>query len=82
MKDDLVNTSPVQQVCGLHHFAWRCRDAEETRRFYEVRLELTTEIAATATVEGFAATAHDELSAWNQEGSARRAASPASGSRS
>jgi catechol 2,3-dioxygenase-like lactoylglutathione lyase family enzyme len=23
---------PVQ---GLHHFAWRCRDAEETRRFYE-----------------------------------------------
>jgi glyoxylase I family protein len=23
---------PVQ---GLHHFAWRCRDAEATRRFYE-----------------------------------------------
>ncbi len=23
---------PVQ---GLHHFAWRCRDAEETRHFYE-----------------------------------------------
>jgi len=22
-------------VRGLHHFAWRCRDAEETRRFYE-----------------------------------------------
>lgn len=22
-------------VLGLHHFAWRCRDAEETRRFYE-----------------------------------------------
>ena len=20
---------------GLHHFAWRCRDAEETRHFYE-----------------------------------------------
>lgn len=23
------------QVNGLHHFAWRCRDAEETRVFYE-----------------------------------------------
>jgi catechol 2,3-dioxygenase-like lactoylglutathione lyase family enzyme len=22
-------------VLGLHHFAWRCRDAEETRSFYE-----------------------------------------------
>lgn len=22
-------------VHGLHHFAWRCRDAEETRAFYE-----------------------------------------------
>lgn len=22
-------------IQGLHHFAWRCRDAEETRRFYE-----------------------------------------------
>lgn len=22
-------------VLGLHHFAWRCRDAEETRKFYE-----------------------------------------------
>jgi catechol 2,3-dioxygenase-like lactoylglutathione lyase family enzyme len=22
-------------VKGLHHFAWRCRDAEETRQFYE-----------------------------------------------
>lgn len=22
-------------VTGLHHFAWRCRDAEETRHFYE-----------------------------------------------
>ena len=28
---------PVQ---GLHHFAWRCRDAEETRRFYEDLLGL------------------------------------------
>ncbi|MGS1107046.1 VOC family protein [Achromobacter anxifer] len=22
-------------IQGLHHFAWRCRDAEETRHFYE-----------------------------------------------
>ncbi len=22
-------------IKGLHHFAYRCRDAEETRRFYE-----------------------------------------------
>lgn len=22
-------------IKGLHHFAWRCRDAEETREFYE-----------------------------------------------
>lgn len=29
---DLVAARPVQ---GLHHFAWRCRDAEETRAFYE-----------------------------------------------
>src|ERR1700712_2327355 len=28
--ESLVN--PAQ---GLHHFAWRCRDAEETRHFYE-----------------------------------------------
>ena len=31
--------SPVP-VRGLHHFAWRCRDAEETRRFYEDLLGL------------------------------------------
>ena len=24
-----------ESIHGLHHFAWRCRDAEETRRFYE-----------------------------------------------
>jgi catechol 2,3-dioxygenase-like lactoylglutathione lyase family enzyme len=23
------------QIKGLHHFAYRCRDAEETRKFYE-----------------------------------------------
>lgn len=27
-------------VEGLHHFAWRCRDAEETRAFYEDLLGL------------------------------------------
>ncbi len=27
-------------IHGLHHFAWRCRDAEETRRFYEDLLGL------------------------------------------
>ena len=26
---------PCAPVLGLHHFAWRCRDAEETRHFYE-----------------------------------------------
>jgi catechol 2,3-dioxygenase-like lactoylglutathione lyase family enzyme len=25
----------IPSVKGLHHFAWRCRDAEETRHFYE-----------------------------------------------
>lgn len=25
----------ARPVEGLHHFAWRCRDAEETRQFYE-----------------------------------------------
>jgi glyoxylase I family protein len=28
----MADCVPIQ---GLHHFAWRCRDAEETRRFYE-----------------------------------------------
>jgi catechol 2,3-dioxygenase-like lactoylglutathione lyase family enzyme len=27
-------------VLGLHHFAWRCRDAEQTRAFYEDLLGL------------------------------------------
>jgi catechol 2,3-dioxygenase-like lactoylglutathione lyase family enzyme len=27
--------TPPPAVLGLHHFAWRCRDAEETRAFYE-----------------------------------------------
>lgn len=25
----------LPSVLGLHHFAWRCRNAEETRHFYE-----------------------------------------------
>jgi catechol 2,3-dioxygenase-like lactoylglutathione lyase family enzyme len=28
------------EINGLNHFAWRCRDAEETRRFYEDLLGL------------------------------------------
>lgn len=28
------------RILGLHHFAWRCRDAEETRHFYEDLLGL------------------------------------------
>ena len=28
-------TADAQAVLGLHHFAWRCRDAEVTRHFYE-----------------------------------------------
>ena len=30
----------ARPVLGLHHFAWRCRDAEETRAFYEDLLGL------------------------------------------
>jgi glyoxylase I family protein len=35
-----MNAKPMPRVGGLHHFAWRCRDAEETRHFYEDVLEL------------------------------------------
>ena len=31
---------PFVPVRGLHHFAWRCRDCEETRAFYEDLLGL------------------------------------------
>jgi len=34
-----VHAAPIP-VQGLHHFAWRCRDAEETRAFYEDLLGL------------------------------------------
>ncbi len=32
--------TPAVPIRGLHHFAWRCRDTEETRRFYEDLLGL------------------------------------------
>ena len=32
--------TPFVPVRGLHHFAWRCRDCEETRAFYEDLLGL------------------------------------------
>lgn len=35
-----MDTSAPRPIEGLHHFAWRCRDAEETRRFYEDLLGL------------------------------------------
>ena len=34
-----ISNAPIP-VQGLHHFAWRCRDAEETRAFYEDLLGL------------------------------------------
>jgi catechol 2,3-dioxygenase-like lactoylglutathione lyase family enzyme len=33
-------TSPPVPIRGLHHFAYRCRDCEETRHFYEDLLGL------------------------------------------
>ena len=33
-------TAPPAAIHGLHHFAWRCRDTEETRHFYEDLLGL------------------------------------------
>ena len=31
----LASLAPAVPINGLHHFAYRCRDAEETRHFYE-----------------------------------------------
>jgi catechol 2,3-dioxygenase-like lactoylglutathione lyase family enzyme len=31
----ITTSTDPRPVHGLHHFAWRCRDAEQTRRFYE-----------------------------------------------
>ncbi|HSW05518.1 VOC family protein, partial [Aquabacterium sp.] len=39
-----------------------------------LRLELTVEVAAAATVQGFAQTAHADLAAWTAEKASRRAA--------
>lgn len=36
----MSNAEKAPAVLGLHHFAWRCRDAEETRAFYEDLLGL------------------------------------------
>ena len=33
-------TEPFVPIRSLHHFAWRCRDCEETRHFYEDLLGL------------------------------------------
>jgi len=33
-------TPQFETIQRLHHFAWRCRDAEETRKFYEDLLGL------------------------------------------
>jgi len=37
-----TTTAPTSAppIRGLHHFAWRCRDSEETRHFYEDLLGL------------------------------------------
>jgi len=36
----LPMTEPFVPIRGLHHFAWRCRDCEQTRAFYEDLLGL------------------------------------------
>ncbi|MCY1163210.1 MAG: VOC family protein [Pseudomonadota bacterium] len=41
MNQPTIRLSPHPvAVRGLHHFAWRCRDSEETRHFYEDLLGL------------------------------------------
>lgn len=40
LRKAVSNKSGASQVYGLHHFAYRCRDAEETRAFYEDLLGL------------------------------------------
>ncbi|MFS7160878.1 VOC family protein [Serratia proteamaculans] len=34
-KTAVKTDDPARPIRRLHHFAWRCRDAEETRHFYE-----------------------------------------------
>jgi len=36
----MIRQKKMPPIQSLHHFAWRCRDAEETRHFYEDLLEL------------------------------------------
>lgn len=36
----MTTTAHPIHIQGLHHFAWRCRDCEETRHFYENLLGL------------------------------------------
>ena len=44
-------TTYTHDIKGLHHNAWRCRDSEETRQFYEgiLGMRLTTAFELTAT---------------------------------
>ncbi|MFT3808567.1 MAG: VOC family protein [Micropepsaceae bacterium] len=35
-------SEPAPKILGVHHSAYRCRDAEETRRFYQDILGLRT----------------------------------------
>jgi catechol-2,3-dioxygenase len=49
----MTTTPPGSGIKGLHHNAYRCRDSEETRRFYEdflgLPLAITLEIGTTKT---------------------------------
>ena len=44
-------SQPAPRIKGVHHAAWRCRDAAETRWFYETvcGLELEAALALCAT---------------------------------
>ncbi len=42
---DLAQIQDINMLKGLHHSAYRCRDAEETRQFYEDFLGLPLSIA-------------------------------------
>src|SRR5262245_57289263 len=50
----MTTTSPASGIKGLHHNAYRCRDSEETRRFYEefLGLPLTTTLQIGTTKTG------------------------------
>ena len=40
LNDPAAPAAACPPIHGLPHFAWRCRDAEETRHFYEAILGL------------------------------------------